>query len=124
MPTSTSPVPPDRAEHQARGGVLRRFAKALLWPVRRVLDPRFAGMAAQIEAESRVTREHLGALGHDHLTEILRAQEDLKQHLLAQLDDLEKLAVAEMGAAAEASTLVGEAIARFSADLAAVSEDA
>ena len=124
MLSAVPPNPSDRPEQQAGGGVLRRIAKALLWPVRRVLDPRFAGMAAQIEAESRVTREHLGALGHDHLTEVLRAQEELKQHLLAQLDDLQKLAVAEMEAAAEASTLVGEAIAGFSADLAAVSEDA
>jgi SAM-dependent methyltransferase len=124
MLSAVPPNPSDRPEQQAGGGVLRRIAKALLWPVRRVLDPRFGGMAAQIEAESRVTREHLGALGHDHLTAVLRAQEELKQHLLAQLDDLQKLAVAEMEAAAEASTLVGEAIAGFSADLAAVSEDA
>jgi hypothetical protein len=104
MPSAAAPNPSNRPEQQAGGSVLRRIAKALLWPIRRILDPRFAGMAAQIEAESRVTREHLGTLSH----EVLRVQEEL--------DELRKLA--------EASTLVGEAIAGFSSDLGAVREEA
>src|SRR4029077_14132781 len=112
MPSAVAHNPSNRPEPQAGGSVLRRIAKALLWPIRRILDPRFAGMAAQIEAESRVIREHLGTLSH----EVLRVQEEL--------DELRKLAVAEMEAAAEASTLMGEAIAGFSSDLGAVREEA
>jgi 2-polyprenyl-3-methyl-5-hydroxy-6-metoxy-1,4-benzoquinol methylase len=116
----SSTIPPPQTEPQPRTGLVRRIARAFLWPVRRILDPRFGGMAAQIEAESNVTREHLAALGRDYSTEVLRAQEALRRQVLDQLEELRSLAVAEMDAAAETSTLVGEALDGLKGELEAV----
>jgi len=77
-------------------------------------------MASQIESESRVTREHLGALGRDYQAEVLHRQEALEQKVVNDLYELRNLAVAEMDAAAESSTLVAEALADVAAQLEAV----
>jgi SAM-dependent methyltransferase len=104
---------------RGRSGV-RAFGRALLWPVRRILDPRFAGLAGQIESESHVTREHLGALSRDYHQELLQGQEALRERVVNDLHELRNLAAAEMDTAAEASTLVAEALADVAAQLEAV----
>ena len=42
---------------------LRRIARALLWPLRRFFDPRFAGIGAAVEANVRATLESTELLG-------------------------------------------------------------
>jgi len=111
---------PDSAKTPGTRGGLRAVARGLLWPLRRFFDPRFGGMASQIEAESRLTREHLGALGGDHQTTVLQRQEALEQRVVGELQALRNIAAGEMGAAAETATLVVEALADVAAQLEAV----
>lgn len=86
-----------------RGGGFRALGRSVLWPLRRFFDPRFGGIAAQISAEAHDTRTHVGALVADQHHVQLREQE-------AMLMDLRRIVVADMDAAVEASTVVGEAL--------------
>lgn len=95
------------------GGAARAIARAVLWPLRRFFDPRFAGMAAQISAEGHGIRQHVGALIADQHNAQLREQERMLRMLGEQermLWDQRRIIVADVDAAAEASTVVGEAL--------------
>ena len=85
---------------------MRRVARSALWPLRRFFDPRFSGIAAQIAAEARDTRAHIGALIADRHVQAADQHAELRD-LLA---DVRRLVVSEMDATLEASALVGEAL--------------
>jgi len=80
-------------------------------------------MAAQIESESRVTREHVGALSRQQ-TELLQAQGAVARRALERLEELERMAAADMDSAAEVSTLIGEALAELTAEVGTAREQA
>jgi SAM-dependent methyltransferase len=44
-------------------GIVKRIARFVLWPVRRFFDPRFAGLAASVEANTRATLDSAELLG-------------------------------------------------------------
>jgi hypothetical protein len=57
MSLTTAPRAEVRAETapaQPRGGVLRRLARAVLWPLRRFFDPRFAGVHNAVQDVRRL----------------------------------------------------------------------
>jgi 2-polyprenyl-3-methyl-5-hydroxy-6-metoxy-1,4-benzoquinol methylase len=90
-------------ENAGMGGRLRALGRLVLWPLRRFFDPRFGGMSTQISAEAHDTRTHIAALVADQHHVQLREQE-------AMLMDLRRIVIADMDAAVEASTVVGEAL--------------
>jgi Methyltransferase domain len=101
------------SQAQVQRGAWRGVARKAAWPLRRMLDRRFAGLAAQVESEAHDTRNHLGMLIGDYRTELAQTQAEMK----TTLEELRNLSVAEMNAAVEAATLVGEGLADLAADI-------
>jgi hypothetical protein len=101
------------SQAQVEPSAWRGVARKVAWPLRRMLDRRFAGLAAQVESEARDTRNHLGLLIGDYRTELVQTKAEMK----TSLDELRNLSVAEMNASVEAATLVGERLAGLAADI-------
>jgi 2-polyprenyl-3-methyl-5-hydroxy-6-metoxy-1,4-benzoquinol methylase len=94
---------PARGE-SASASAVKRFGRALAWPIRRVLDPRFGGLAEQIEVthDDAVRRSEL-ALSHltqhglqnqeqlDMVRQLERALGRLSDDLGRLSDDLERV---------------------------------
>jgi 2-polyprenyl-3-methyl-5-hydroxy-6-metoxy-1,4-benzoquinol methylase len=84
----------------ARGGVARRIGRAILWPLRRFFDPRFAGIAAAQNAT-------------------IARQDEAR----AVLQDLYRLAEADMDASNEATAVLGASIANLKGQLSWLAEE-
>ena len=110
----------ERATEEAptRRGLGRSIARAILWPLRRFVDPRVVGLAQAIE----VTKEHLSQQAVEARAELAAvAQHGLETQ--QAVHELGRLVEADLDAATEAATVLGQGINEVRA-LAEVSEAA
>jgi len=84
--------------------VLRRIAKALLWPPRRFFDPRFQGVVDRVDAARDESDKHYVALAL----------------LQEQVNHLQALIRADMEATSDAVTLLGRSLREIEASLEAI----
>lgn len=85
----------------------RRIARALLWPLTRFFDPRFRGLAAQLDA----SHDDLAARLAKSLEHADARTDAIERQLRESTAELERLAQLDMEMSSDATTLVGEAIA-------------
>jgi 2-polyprenyl-3-methyl-5-hydroxy-6-metoxy-1,4-benzoquinol methylase len=99
---------------------LARFGRALAWPVRRLLDPRFAGLAEQItvthdDAVQRSERAlaHLSQQGLEHQEQlaVLRELSEAVHRLSDDLERLREVVIHQGDAALETSAIFGRSLA-------------
>jgi 2-polyprenyl-3-methyl-5-hydroxy-6-metoxy-1,4-benzoquinol methylase len=76
-------------------GVVRSIARAILWPLRRFIDPRVANLAQSID----VTRDHLSQQAGETRAAVAEAMREVKELVEADLD-----------AATETATVLGQGI--------------
>jgi 2-polyprenyl-3-methyl-5-hydroxy-6-metoxy-1,4-benzoquinol methylase len=109
-PTTTPPA----------GGKARALARIVLWPLIRFFDPRFRGLAQAIEVmNAHLSNQVAAASGRtrDELnTTALRTQRAIEDRLqqLQQIDDeLKTLVEADIDAAIEATTVIGQGVSEL-----------
>jgi 2-polyprenyl-3-methyl-5-hydroxy-6-metoxy-1,4-benzoquinol methylase len=108
-------VPEERkaAATVGRSPVGRRLARFLLWPVMRFFDPRFQGIATQISVSHDDLAEMISEVSANAAgeTQVLgeRLAKELEQ-LRASVAEVDRLARSEIEMAADATTLIGEAL--------------
>jgi methyltransferase family protein len=107
--TGSATPPPEAGsapEHPtAGGGLVRAFARALLWPLSRFFDPRISGLAQAIE----VTKTHLSEQSGQTRSEVAAVAERGRQTQHA-VGELRTLLEADLDAATEAATVLGQGI--------------
>src|SRR5205814_7755284 len=98
---------------QRQGGIGRRLARAILWPIRRFFDPRFEGIAAQ---SAVLHDDHVRRLGEieQRLGDTAEQTHEQLARLHVSVDELDQLARADLELATDATTLMGEAVAEVS----------
>jgi len=101
QPIAEEPPPPG-----ARRGVGRSLGRAILWPLRRFVDPRVAGLQKSID----VTREHLSRQAEATRAEVAAST---ARGLESQgvMDEVRALVEADLEAATEAATIIGRGLA-------------
>ncbi len=114
--------PSKRARPAARERLAAAGARALLWPLRRFFDPRFQGLSEQTIVQHEDVAQRLEHVlrrveeGHWRLDELQSAIHGVHGEATAireALEDLRRLVVADMEAANEATTLLGESLAEL-----------
>ena len=109
-PAHDGPAPQGPAGGAGGRGLVRTIARAVLWPLRRFFDPRILGLAQAIEVtkghlseqvvvQSEQTRAELAAAGERGF---LQTQEALR--------DVRTLVEADLDAATEAATVIGQGL--------------
>jgi SAM-dependent methyltransferase len=98
---------------QRQTGIVRSFARAILWPFRRFFDPRFQGVAAQIAVTHENHARRLDEIGH-RLSDTAGHTNEQLARLDSVVAELDRLARTEVEAATDATTLIGEALAEVS----------
>ena len=101
---------------RGKGGVLRGLVRAVLWPVRRFFDPRFQGVATQIDVKHEHLSLQLGELRRLGQEEAARVRTEASEQLRAArsaIDDLRSLVAAGIDSATEATTLTGQSLAEL-----------
>jgi SAM-dependent methyltransferase len=102
VPAQPALTPPATGGPEAaRGGFVRRIGRVVLWPMRRFFDPRFAGIA---EAQSATLEQVNATMARHDETRVL-------------LEDLHRLAEADMDASNEATAVLGASLADLSGEL-------
>jgi hypothetical protein len=105
-PTDSGSAP----DHSPPGrGFVRNVARALLWPLRRFFDPRISGLAQAIE----VTNSHLSQQVVVQSEETRSAVAAVAEHGLQTghaIGELKTLLEADLDAATEAATVLGQGI--------------
>jgi SAM-dependent methyltransferase len=99
----------------ARGGIVRRVGRVVLWPIRRFFDPRFGGLAAAQHA----TLDQVAA-GRAEAADRYWSTIERFDAADGRLHDLYRLAEADMDASTEAAAVFGATLADVSAALAEV----
>lgn len=102
-PAPAPSVPP--GPEAARGSLARRIGRVVLWPLRRFFDPRFAGIATAQNA----TLEQVNAT--------MARQDETRRFLQDFLQDLYRLAEADMDAANEATAVLGASLAEVAGEV-------
>jgi 2-polyprenyl-3-methyl-5-hydroxy-6-metoxy-1,4-benzoquinol methylase len=92
----------------ARGGIVRRVGRIVLWPIRRFFDPRFGGLAAAQHA----TLDQVAA-GRAEAADRYWSTIERFDSTDGQLNDLYRLAEADMDASTEAAAVIGAALAEL-----------
>ena len=103
-------------EPTARGGIVRRVGRIVLWPLRRFFDPRFGGIAAAQQA----TVDQVAA-GRAEAADRYWSTIDRFDAADGRLHDLYRLAEADMDASTEAAAVLGTTVADINATLADMS---
>ena len=100
----------NQPDDQRQVGIGRRLARAILWPISRFFDPRFQGIAKQVAVSHDDHVQRFGELGQ-RLSDTSEQTHDRLEHLHASVEELDRLARADLEMATDATTLMGEAIA-------------
>jgi SAM-dependent methyltransferase len=100
--------PPPRPAEVApdRPGPLTAVRRALLWPLRRFFDPRFAALADHVSATASDTRNHLALVARDYHELGIREQNELR----TLIEEIRRDVATYTDASVEASTFVGETL--------------
>jgi hypothetical protein len=97
--------------------VLQRLAKALIWPVRRFFDPRFAGVDDHVGIAHRELDRNLADLRATELTAIREELAELRR-MVEDWRDVQAALVREgHDQAADATAVLGQSIAELRAEL-------
>ena len=102
----------DEPSNQRQGGIARRLARAILWPIRRFFDPRFEGIAAQSAVLHDDHVRRFGAI-EQRLGDTAEQTHERLARLHASVDELDRIARADLEMASDATTLMGEAVAEL-----------
>jgi uncharacterized protein DUF268 len=99
--------------NQRQVGMVRKVARTILWPVRRFFDPRFEGIAAQ---SAVLHDDHVRRVGEieQRLDDAAEQTHEQLARLHASIDEVDRLARADLEMATDATTLIGEAVAEVS----------
>ena len=91
-----------------RGGFASSLARAIVWPIRRLLDPRFAGLAQQADAIHLDVRRRLDEIRGSTMA-AAASSADLRSNNAA-LAEITRLVRADMEATSETTGLLGTAL--------------
>ena len=100
--TETQARAPDQSLVPRRRGPARSVARAILWPIRRFVDPRVAGLAQAIE----VTKDHLSQQAEQTRAAVTEHSLETQQ----AVREVRELVEADLDAATEAATVLGQGI--------------
>jgi SAM-dependent methyltransferase len=98
---------------QRQTGIVRSFARALLWPFVRFFDPRFRGIAAQVSFSHDDLAQRLSEIAGNAADQNRELAERFTAELVqlrGSIAEVERLTRAEIEMATDATTLMGEAL--------------
>jgi 2-polyprenyl-3-methyl-5-hydroxy-6-metoxy-1,4-benzoquinol methylase len=107
---STRPEEPDVPPPAADGpSAIRRIAQFVLWPAMRFFDPRFRGISTQVSVTHDDLAERISEVSDVTVRELRDLARELEQ-LHASVAEVDRLARSEIEMAADATTMMGEAL--------------
>ena len=110
---------------ESRAGLLGALGRGVVWPVRRILDPRFRGIAEQADHQHADLAHRLEVLA-ERVQLLERLPGDVRKTIEEKFDDMQDalgdVARSQLDAAREADELIGRSIGTLLAETSAISE--